>query len=41
MVLVVDVLNLYMLNVDVVCGDGMYNIGDDEYFVFNYLVMYL
>jgi len=28
MLLVVDVLNLYMLNVDV-CGDRMYNIDDD------------
>jgi len=29
MLLVVDVLNLYMLNVDVDCGDWMYNIDDD------------
>ena len=29
MLLVVDVLNLYMLNVDVDCGDCMYNIDDD------------
>jgi len=36
MLLVVDVLNLYMLNVDVICGNDMYNIGDDEYFICNY-----
>ena len=29
MLSVVDVLNLYMLNVYVECGDCMYNIGDD------------
>ena len=29
MLLVVDVLNLYMLNVEVECGDCMYNIGND------------
>jgi len=40
MLLVVDVLNLYMLNVDV-CGDCMYNIDDDYWrrFVWTYALL--